>query len=208
MTSHAGHPAAVSAEPISGGQGTAGREVGIIATGDVAQDTAPPPAARRPPASPAGSRPWQEGLARAAGAVVTLAAIWSIVSLFSRGPLRRLGDDLFGLVNVPVGPTVFSVALLFLLAGTVHRRLRVGVWTLLAFQLLALADAGAEVALALNTGNGSLLRHFAVRERVELVVSVLGAVVLIPALWAARPAFPARLYPGSRRLAPVVLLLG
>src|SRR3954468_4932097 len=101
----------------------------------------PPVAPRQLPAT----RRWQERFARTAGAVVSLAAIWSLFSVFLRGPLWGVGEDIFGVVNLPVGPTLFNIALLFLVAGTLHRRLRIGPWVLLVFQLLALLDAAAQI---------------------------------------------------------------
>ena len=63
-----------------------------------------------------------------------------------------------------------------------HRRLRIAPWILLVFQLLALLDAAAQITLALNSDRDSLLRHFATRDRVDLITSTIGAVLLIPAI--------------------------
>src|SRR3954462_8623494 len=153
-------------------------------------------------------RPWQERFARIAGTVVTVAAAWSVLSLVVRGPRRAAVEDLFGWVNLPVGANLFSIPLLILLAGALHRRLRVAAWILVLFQVLALADDAAQVGLGLTTGTGSLLLHFGPAERVDLLISALAAVVLTPLIVAARGAFPARLYPASRRAAPLVLLGG
>jgi len=153
-------------------------------------------------------RPWQERFARIAGTVVTVAAAWSVLSLVVRGPRRAAVEDLFGWVNLPVGANLFSIPLLILLAGALHRRLRVAAWILVLFQVLALADDAAQVGLGLTTGAGSLLLHFGPAERVDLLISALAAVVLTPLIVAARGAFPARLYPASRRAAPLVLLGG
>src|SRR4051812_35786992 len=153
-------------------------------------------------------RPWQERFARIAGTVVSLAAAWSVLSVVLRGAGRARGEDLFGWVNLPVGANLFSIPLLVLLAGALHRRLRVAVWILVLFQVLALADDAAQVGLGLTTGAGSLLLHFGPAERVDLLISALAAVVLTPLIVAARGAFPARLYPASRRAAPLVLLGG
>jgi lysyl-tRNA synthetase class 2 len=53
-----------------------------------------------------------------------------------------------------------------------------------------------------------VLRHFSTWDRVELIISVTAAVVLIPVSVAAREAFPARPHPASRRAVPLVLLAG
>ncbi|MGY1744749.1 bifunctional lysylphosphatidylglycerol synthetase/lysine--tRNA ligase LysX [Blastococcus sp. SYSU D00695] len=184
-----------------------------MATTSAPAPTAAPPAVPEPgparTARPAaGARPWQERFARTAGTVVSLAAIWSLLSIVARGSFRDLGDTLFGIVNLPVGPTLFNLALLFLLAGTLHRRMRLGAWVLFLFQVLALLDAAAVVLLALSNEGGSLLRQFSAWDWVELGVVTVSALVLAPVVWAARPAFPARLYRPSRRAAPLVLLVG
>jgi GNAT superfamily N-acetyltransferase len=74
---------------------------------------------------------------------------------------------------------------------------------LVLFQALALIDAAAQVGL--TAGTGSILAHFGPTERAELLVSAGAAVILIPLLIAVRDAFPARLYPASRRAALLLL---
>jgi lysyl-tRNA synthetase class 2 len=139
--------------------------------------------------------------------VLTVAAGWSILSVILRGPWRQWGEDAFGWVNVPAGANLFTVALLVLLAGAVRRRLRVALWTLVLFQVLALVDGAAQLGLGMSTG-GSVLGHFGPGERVDLVVSAVASLILAPLLVAARDVFPARLYPASRRAAALVLVAG
>jgi lysyl-tRNA synthetase class 2 len=175
-----------------------------LATASSVSAPARPPSPRRAPRT----RRWQEPFARTAVTVVTVAAVWSIVSVLLRRSWRDFGADVFSLVNVPETSTLFTVTLLLLLTGALHRRLRVALWMLVAFQLLALVDAAAQVTLALVGSSGSVLGHFAPRDRVELFISAAVAVILTPCIVAARGAFPARLYPASRRSAPLVLLAG
>jgi lysyl-tRNA synthetase class 2 len=167
----------------------------------VAATDARGPAAGRP--SPVG-----EQAARILGAVVTLAALWSILSIVFRGSWRAGGQDVFGAVNLPVGANLFSVALLVLLAGVVRRRLRVALWTLLLFQVLALADGAVAVGIGATTRTGSLLARFSTSDRLDLAVSAVAAAFLIPLLLSLRPAFPARLYPASWRPAALILAGG
>ena len=148
-----------------------------------------------------------ERIAGAAATIVSLGALWSVGSLVLRGSWRIAGEEAFGVVNLPVGGNLFSVALLFLLAGTLHRRLRIGLWMLVLFQALALLDGAAQIGLTSGAA-GSVLAHFGPTERAELAISAAAAVLLIPVLVAVRDAFPARLYPASRRAAVLVLSLG
>ncbi|MGZ4605401.1 MAG: bifunctional lysylphosphatidylglycerol synthetase/lysine--tRNA ligase LysX [Blastococcus sp.] len=151
---------------------------------------------------------WQEWMARLIGAVVTLGAIWSLVSVFARPSWRHWGEETFGAVNLPVGANLFSVALLVLLAGAVRRRLRVALWVLVLFQVLALVDGAALVGVVFSTSTGSLLAHFGSADRADLLLSAVAAVVLIPVLISLRGVFPARLYPAARRSAALVLVGG
>ena len=150
----------------------------------------------------------QEWMARLIGAVVTLGAIWSLVSVFARPSWREWGEETFGAVNLPASANLFSVALLVLLAGAVRRRLRVALWVLVLFQVLALVDGAALVGVVFTTSTGSLLAHFGSADRADLLLSAVSAVVLIPVLISLRGVFPARLYPASRRSAVLVLFGG
>ena len=178
----------------------------LVLAADVARAGAAPRRGTQPPAVPGGG--WQEGAARVVAAVVTLGAAWSLVSVVVRGGFRRAGEDLFGWVNLPVGPSLFSIALLVLLGGTLRRRLRLALWVLVLFQALALLDAAVSVGIASTQGTRALLARFAENDRAELAVSAAVAVMLIPLLLALRDAFPARLYPAARRPAALVLLGG
>jgi len=156
----------------------------------------------------AGADRWREPAARIIGTVVSLGAFWSVLSVVFRGAWRQVGEDLFGLMNLPVGPSLFSVALLVLLANALRRRLRFALWLLVVFQVLAILDGAALIGVTFTTRTGSLLGHFSTGERSDLIVSVLAAVVLIPLLIALRPVFPARLYPASGRAAGLILIGG
>src|SRR5690348_3437378 len=155
-----------------------------------------------------GRRSWREPAARVVGTVVSLGAFWSVLSVVFRGEWRQFGEDLFGLVNLPVGPSLFSVALLVLLANALRRRLRFALWILVVFQVLSILDGAALVGITFTTRTGSVLGHFSTAERSDLIISVVAGVVLIPLLIALRPAYPARLYPASRRAAALILVGG
>jgi len=159
-------------------------------------------------ASAQGSLRRQESAARVIQTVVSLAAAWSVLGVVLRGPWRHAGEEVLGWVNLPAGPNLFLVALLVLLASCLRRRLRVALWVLVLFQVLALVDGAASVGLGFTTGTGSFLAYFGDAERAELVASVVAALVLIPLLVSVRPMFPARLFPAARRPALLILLAG
>src|SRR6476661_4680069 len=99
-----------------------------------------------------GTDRWREPAARVVGTVVSLGAFWSVLSVVFRGAWRQFGEDLFGLVNLPVGPS------------------------------LSIVDGAALIGVSFTTRTGSLLGHFSTGERSDLIVSVVAAVVLIPLL--------------------------
>jgi lysyl-tRNA synthetase class 2 len=152
--------------------------------------------------------PVRERAVRVLGAVVTVAALWSVLSVVLRGTWRSAGMDIFGAVNLPVGANFFSLALLVLLAGVVRRRLRIALWCLVLFQVLALADGAVAVGIGATTRTGSLLARFSPSDRLDLAISAVAALFLIPVLLSLRSAFPARLYPASWRPAALILAGG
>ena len=98
---------------------------------------------------------WREQFAAWCGRVIVLGGFWSLVSLILR-PLRwpRRIDDLFSLINLPVGPSLFSIALLFVVGGAVRRRIRFAWWLLLAFQTVAaIYLVGVLSAVLVNSGD-------------------------------------------------------
>ncbi|MGI8664764.1 MAG: bifunctional lysylphosphatidylglycerol synthetase/lysine--tRNA ligase LysX [Jatrophihabitans sp.] len=150
---------------------------------------------------------WRDGFAALCGRVIVLGGFWSLVSLVLRpfGWARRL-DDVFGLVNLPVGPSLFSIVLLFVVGGAVRRRIRFAWWLLLAFQTLAGLDLMAiliEVLFNLDDA-----RDISALDAAELAVNAALTVALVVLLWRSRRAFSSRLEPGARWLALAVLTGG
>jgi lysyl-tRNA synthetase class 2 len=170
-------------------------------------------AVARPDALPTGpDRPqvvtgWRDEFVALAGRVIVLGGFWSLLSLILR-PVRwiRWIDDLFGLLNLPAGPSLFSTVLLFVVGGAVRRRMRVSLWLLLAFQGLAVIDlASALLQLAFNEDEARSIRPV---EAAELVVNAPLTVLLIVLLWRSRGAFTSRLEQGARWRALAVLVAG
>ncbi len=142
-------------------------------------------------------------------ATARVAAAWSVLALL----FRRLGwvhwvSDLFGVLNLPVAPSLFAVVLLLVLAGALRRRLRVALLVLLGFQLLGIADA--LVTLFLVAVPKAAYRAVGPGElRSALVIAGLVSGLFLAGLcWWARPAFPALLVPASRLRAVLTLAGG
>ena len=150
---------------------------------------------------------WRDTFASLCGRVIVLGGFWSLVSLILR-PVRwvRRVDDIFGLVNLPVGPSLFSIVLLFVIGGAVRRRMRVALYLLLAFQALAALDLIAVMgAVVLNRNDA---RDIGVIDAIELVVNAGLTIPLVVLLWLSRRAFSSRLEPGARWRALGILVVG
>ncbi|MDQ1635582.1 MAG: lysyl-tRNA synthetase, class [Frankiaceae bacterium] len=162
-----------------------------------------------------GTRPrttgWRESLAGWIGRLVTVAAVWSLISI----PLRSLGwpdavDDIFGLLNLPAEPNLFVVVLLFVTAGALRRRLHVAVVTVVAFQVVVIGLQSILVVLVAQNWDSLAQKDIEVTHRGAILLavsSVLGAVLAV-ALWLARSAFPARIDSKATPLSLGVLTAG
>ncbi|RNI22970.1 bifunctional lysylphosphatidylglycerol synthetase/lysine--tRNA ligase LysX [Flexivirga caeni] len=162
--------------------------------------------------------PWREQVARWVGRFFMLAAIWSLLSV----PLHNrivvdIVDDALGLLNVPAEPSLFTVCLLFVLAGAVRRRLRFAHTVVMVLMLLSVAGSVLLMTGALLkqnwfqnsrlTGFGRDYHSFTTSVPFAVVALVIG-VVVFGLVAASRSAFPARLAPGSGTTAVVVLIAG
>ncbi|MER7274569.1 bifunctional lysylphosphatidylglycerol synthetase/lysine--tRNA ligase LysX [Dactylosporangium sp. NPDC000244] len=169
---------------------------------------------RRTGASPAPMPARADGrldrVAAWSGRVVTIAGLWVVVSL----PLRHVAwvwwvDDVFGLLNLPVAPNLFIAASLLLLGSALRRRLWAALILLLVYQVLVtLSDAAATVVLAVFWDGLAAAERPHPWEMVSIAASVPIGAILVVLLWRARGRFPARLSPGSRRGALLVLAAG
>lgn len=156
---------------------------------------------------PANLTGWRDQFAALCGRVIVLGGFWSLVSLILRrvGWARRV-DEVFGLVNLPVGPSLFSIVLLFVIGGAVRRRIRFAWWLLLAFQTLAALDLLAIlISVVFDLDDTHRIRPV---EGTEWIANACVTVVLVVLLWRSRQAFSSKLEPGARWLALSVLLIG
>jgi lysyl-tRNA synthetase, class II len=177
----------------------------MTTTTTVSSDARPASSSRRAASA------WHEQLAIWTARLVTLAAVWSLVSLPFRGlSWTEWVDEAFGLVNLPTDPSLFTIVLLFVLGNALSRRIRFAMWVVFAFQVLAVVIA-AVVAAVLITGHSVTTDGNDVATRIRTVLVLIEGVTglaLAIALVRARDAFPARLVRGSRLRALAVLVGG
>ena len=162
--------------------------------------------------------PWREQVARWVGRAFMFAAVWSLISVPLHGNIMvDVVDDTLGLLNVPAEPSLFTVSLLFVLAGAVRRRLRFGYWIVVLLMVLSVVSSVLLLLGAVfrqDIFQNSRLSGFD-RDYHAFVTSVpasagalvIGLIVLV-VVAAGRSAFPARLAPGSRVAAAAVLVIG
>jgi len=140
--------------------------------------------------------------------VVTAAGLWTLISI----PLGQLGrpnliDRVFDVINLPVAPSLFTAVLLFALGSALRRRIRFAFRVLLVFQMFAVAlgvVAFVRGPLVLDVAGLDVTVH---AQTSAVLAGGAGAIIAVALLWA-RSAFPARLRPGSRGRALLVLGCG
>ncbi len=162
---------------------------------------------------------WQQVFAGWVGKTVVLASAWSFVAI----PLHLVSRDFVGDVNmvfqflgIPAGHTVFPAVYLAIVGSALLRGKRAALlWVLWVWEVLWLLGALGIVVIDINApagpGDPDLIREYgagSVADRILDGAQVLTTITLIVLLWTVRRAFPARLTPGSRRLAVVTLATG
>jgi lysyl-tRNA synthetase class 2 len=180
----------------TGGEGLPGTQVAApVAVPAGAPAPGAPPAERVPPQG--ATRDWRERFAERAAQVILLAAWWSLLRVVTHHVriLERV-DDLFALVNLPVGPSLFSAALLFIVGGAVRRRMQMAWWLLSAFQVIAAGYLLSELV------DGLLVHARADRLAPALAtgiaINAALTVVVVALLLGSRGAFTSRLEQGAR----------
>ncbi|WP_446665128.1 bifunctional lysylphosphatidylglycerol synthetase/lysine--tRNA ligase LysX [Flexivirga sp. B27] len=162
--------------------------------------------------------PWREHVARWIGRTFMVAAVVSLLGVaLHDNRVVSIIEDVLGLVNVPAEPSLFIVCLLFVLAGAVRRRQRFGHTVVVALMFLSVLSS---LVLLLGSvfhqdwlqdsrlsGFDRDYHSFVTSVPVTAVSFVVGLGVLV-VVAASRSNFPARLAPGSRLAAAVVLVLG
>ena len=162
---------------------------------------------------------WQRRAAVWVGRFVLLASAWSFLAI----PLHLVEpvfvkkvDLAFDFFGIPAGHTFFSAVYLAVVGSALLRGKRAALlWVLWVFEVLwlvarigAVAFTGVRLA---NPNDAALLEEFGETTIQDLELGIAQVVViaaLIVLLWTIRRAFPARLAPGTRRLAVGALVAG
>ncbi len=142
-----------------------------------------------------------------AARLVTLGALWTLLSVPPWRPRwTHWIDDLFSIVGVPVGSSLFLICLLLLLAGALRRRMRVARLFVLVIEWLTFTLA--TLSLVLIATVPSVRDGLAVVDLVSVILTEIGAALVLVFFHNAKRAFPARTRPGSLRTAVAVLIGG
>jgi lysyl-tRNA synthetase class 2 len=162
---------------------------------------------------------WQQRAAVWVGRIVVAASVWSFIAiplhLFAPAYVKRV-DQAFDFFGIPAGHTFFSAVYLAVVGSALLRGKRAALlWVLWVFEALWLIAQTAAVAFTsvrlANPNDTELLRDFGPATVQDLewgIVQVIVVAAIIVLLWKIRGAFPARLAPGTRRLAVTALLGG
>lgn len=162
---------------------------------------------------------WQHRAAVWVGRVVVLASVWSFIAipLHVAAPIFvKHVDFAFDFVGIPAGHTIFSAVYLAVVGSALLRGKRAALlWVLWVFEALWFLAQVAGIAFTsvrlANPTDADLLRDFGPASVQDLEWGIVQAIVvaaIVVLLWKIRGAFPARLAPGSRRLAIGALVFG
>jgi lysyl-tRNA synthetase class 2 len=141
------------------------------------------------------------------GRLVLLGAWWSLLRLLvHHGQPLDVVDDVFALVNLPVGPSLFSAVLLFIVGGAVRRRMRAAWWLLVGFQAVSVGYTAMVLtrAAALAEFTEGVPTRAALATSINAVLTVAALVMLVFGRTAFTAPFPA----GARTRALLVLTAG
>ncbi|MEO3936929.1 phosphatidylglycerol lysyltransferase domain-containing protein [Dermatophilaceae bacterium Soc4.6] len=147
--------------------------------------------------------------ARLLTAVYALATVVSLsLTLFDSKGTSSSWAAIFGLLNVPVGPTFVSVVVLALVTRALLGRKRIGLWLVALFQLVAIYLGVTELAPATRLPLAELWEARGDVGRGLDVVAMLVALVVLGWLTRLRHEFTGRVTPGSWWLSLGALVAG
>ena len=155
--------------------------------------------------TPAPHRP-----ARLVTGLYALATVVALaLTLFARSrPHPTLGEEVFGLLNVPVAATFVSVVVLALATRALWGRKRIGLWFVAVFQALGIYLGIAELLPGAQLPLSEMWETRGDLGRGLDTVSMVVAVVALWWLWRIRGEFTGRLQRGSWGLAAAALAVG
>jgi lysyl-tRNA synthetase class 2 len=156
---------------------------------------------------------WRARLSALLAGIALLAAAWSLVSIALRHRQWRWpgGVDIaFGVLNVPAEPSLFTAAVMLLLAGALRRRLRAALLLALLFEALIGVFQLYLLAQRSATWDGFPGSGVDIERGRLLYLGVAGVLGILAAalMWRWRDQFPARLRPGSLWAAILTLAAG
>ncbi|WP_242000326.1 bifunctional lysylphosphatidylglycerol synthetase/lysine--tRNA ligase LysX [Kribbella rubisoli] len=162
---------------------------------------------------------WQHRSAVWVGRVVVLASVWSFLAIplhIGAPILVKHVDMAFDFVGIPAGHTFFSAVYLAVVGSALLRGKRAALlWVLWVFEALWLLGLTAYIAFStvrLSSPSGtewlSDLDRTTVQDLEWAIIQWVVVAAIIVLLWKIRGAFPARLAPGTRRLAVGALVFG
>ncbi|WP_432883324.1 bifunctional lysylphosphatidylglycerol synthetase/lysine--tRNA ligase LysX [Kribbella sp. CA-245084] len=162
---------------------------------------------------------WQHRAAVWVGRVVVLASVWSFLAIplhIGAPILVKHVDMAFDFVGIPAGHTIFSAVYLAVVGSALLRGKRAALlWVLWVFEALWLLGLTTYIAFStvrLSSPSGtewlSDLDRTTVQDLEWAIVQWVVVAAIIVLLWKIRSAFPARLAPGTRRLAVGALVFG
>lgn len=162
---------------------------------------------------------WQHRSAVWVGRVVVLASVWSFLAIplhIGAPILVKHVDMAFDFVGIPAGHTFFSAVYLAVVGSALLRGKRAALlWVLWVFEALWLLGLTAYIAFStvrLSSPSGSEwlsdLDRTTVQDLEWAIIQWVVVAAIIVLLWKIRGAFPARLAPGTRRLAVGALVFG
>ncbi|TDW60696.1 bifunctional lysylphosphatidylglycerol synthetase/lysine--tRNA ligase LysX [Kribbella pratensis] len=162
---------------------------------------------------------WQHRAAVWVGRAVVLASVWSFVAIplhIGAPVLVKHVDMAFDFVGIPAGHTFFSAVYLAVVGSALLRGKRAALlWVLWVFEALWLLGLTTYIAFSfvrLSSPGGaewlSDLDRTTVADVEWAIVQWVVVAAIIVLLWKIRGAFPARLAPGTRRLAVGALVFG
>lgn len=139
-------------------------------------------------------------------AIATVVAV-ALALTARHNPLPSTTELFFGLLNVPVAPTVVSILMCALTTRALLGRKRIGLWLVVAFQLVGLIIGAIEFSRAQLPLDEVWETRGSLGRGLDLVAMVVALLVILWS-WRIRSEFTGRVQPGSWWLALSAFTVG